>query len=63
MKQPESVKNRRGPSRPGGGKPKNRDARKAQRRAAAIERQVAYDALSLDDKVAKAGAKQRAKLL
>lgn len=45
------VTHRRGPSKPGGGKPKNRDARKAQRRADAEKRQAEYDALTHEQKL------------
>lgn len=50
----EPIRKRRGPSKPGGGKRKNRDARKEARREAAQKRQAEYDALSDREKLARA---------
>ncbi len=61
----EPIKRRRSRSQPGGGKRKNRDARRAQRRSDAEARQATYDALTLEEKIAKArrGSKEYRKLV
>lgn len=48
---PEVITRRRGPSKPGGGKPKNRDERKVQRHEDAEKRQAVYDQLTPEQKL------------
>jgi formate dehydrogenase maturation protein FdhE len=66
----QGLKGTKGQARRGGGKRKNRDERKDARRASALARQAAYDALTPEQKIKQAlafngniGPKQRRKLV